>query len=353
MKTLAIESTCDDTSLAIVSMKEGRFVVECMVTDTQGMHTQYGGVVPELASRAHAESISDVYARLVEQHEWDIQDIHSISVAGSPGLPGSLVVGITAAYTLGAALDLPVLECHHIMWHVFSVLLDRERDMLQLPYMCLTVSGGHSDIYMVDDGWVMIDDAQQDELHIKRWHMGMWETYTVWPYIITKLVQTLDDAVGEAFDKVAKMLWGPYPGWPRIQQIAEDGWPHELIATRLRPLHTSDHFSFSGVKAQVHSLLEYLDRNNILVDDQMRADIAWRFQEIVTDALVAHMTKALDTKKAKTLWVVGGVSANSILRQKMSQLASDTDIPLYYPMSFAYCTDNAAMIGVVGLLGGE
>ncbi len=331
-------------------MEGGNFVVECMVTRSQGIHATYWGVVPELASRAHADTIAPLYQELCDTYEWDMLDLDSITIASAPGLPGSLVVGVTAAYTLWAALDLPVVETHHIMWHVFSVLLDRDIGILQLPYLCLTVSGGHSDIYIVDDWWLMIDDAKHDELYTKRWHMGIWETYVVWPYTVTKLVQTLDDAVGEAFDKVAKMLGGPYPGWPWIQQIAEDVWPDELIGTRLRKLNTSDQFSFSGVKAQVHSLLEYLSRNDIVVDDQMRADIAWRFQEIVTDALVSHTTKILNDTKAKTLWVVGGVSANSILRHKMSQLATQYTISLYYPASFSYCTDNAAMIGCVGLL---
>jgi len=326
-----------------------------MVSDAQGMHALYGGVVPELASRAHATKVVELYAHLQSKYKWDVTSVDSVSIASQPGLPGSVTVGVAAAHTIWQFLDKPVIECHHIMGHVFSILLDRERDILQLPYLCLTVSGGHSDIYVIDDWWLMIDDTDvvpYHDLHTKRWHIGIWDIYTVWPYTVTKLVQTLDDAVGEAYDKVAKMLWWPYPGWPWIDQLSQQWSSDKLIVSRIRKIDISDQFSFSGVKAQVHSLLEYLERNNILLTASVQADIARRFQGVVTDALMQKMTQYIDTlpNTPKVLWVVGGVSANSLLRTKMSQLAAEKNIALYYPNSFAYCTDNAAMIGVVGLL---
>jgi len=312
--------------------------------------------VPELASRAHATKVVELYAQLQSEYEWDVTSIECVSIASQPGLPGSVTVGVAAAHTIWQFLDKPVIECHHIMGHVFSILLDRDRDILQLPYLCLTVSGGHSDIYVIDDWWWDDEDmpSSASETHTKRWHIGIWDTHTVGPYTVTKLVQTLDDAVGEAYDKVAKMLWWPYPGWPWIDQLAQQWSSDELITSRIRKIDVSDQFSFSGVKAQVHSLLEYLERNNILLTASVQADIARRFQDVVTDALMRKMTQCIDTlpNTPKILWVVGGVSANSLLRTKLSQLAIDRDIALYYPNSFAYCTDNAAMIGVVWLLTG-
>jgi len=165
---------------------------------------------------------------------------------------------------------------------------------------------------------------------------------------VTKLVQTMDDAVGEAFDKVAKMLWGPYPGGPWIQQIAKKPqWEMlSLLQQRLRKLDVSGQFSFSGTKAQVHSLLEYLKRENIDFDDEMKAWIAWMFQERVSDAMVKKLAMLVEEHQPKTIGIVGGVSANTMLQEKASTLTGN----LYLPTQMKYCTDNAAMIGVVGIL---
>jgi N6-L-threonylcarbamoyladenine synthase len=400
VKTFAIESTCDDTSIAIVSYDDGVFVVDEMITHTQGMHQQYGGVVPEFASRAHAESFVDVLKEMIGIEtasplpSWSrpregeksrilsleiLKDIDCITVASQPWLPGSITMWVTAAYTLGEFLDIPVIEVNHIMGHVWSILLDRSLDILKMPYLCLTVSGGHSDVYMVQEAKTQkVEGSKRDDWH-KRGHMGIWESTVVGKFQVTKRIQTMDDAVGEAFDKVAKMLGGPYPGGRRIGERAihrESKWEtrviEDIVIQRLRKIAVSEQFSFSGIKAQVHSLLDYLKRmeqtpaqkfpspftgDTIPVfneDGTLREDIialiCWRFQEVVTDALVSKLEKEQQLCPAKTIWVVGGVSANTRLMEKVTTLWTSFGIDIYTPAQLRYTSDNAAMIGVVGLL---
>lgn len=223
MKTLAIESSCDDTSVAIIEYDNGYFSVKQMLTSDQtGLHNPYGGVVPELAYRAHAENILPLVEEIGGSSLKD--EIDMITVTGRPGLPGALLVGVNAAHTLGILRDKPVLEVNHIMGHVFSVLLERRLDINQLPYVCLTVSGGHSDIYVVTDkdSPYQISDVTEDNW-IKRQHLGIGEQLEVGPFSVTKLGQTRDDAAGEVFDKVARMLGGPYPGGAWLSELARDG----------------------------------------------------------------------------------------------------------------------------------
>lgn len=404
--TLSIESTCDDTSIALVTNHDGRFVVHRMLTYTQWSHNAYGGVVPEIASRDHAVRfprlisslwvtkkgsvvVSDVTRRRAldewvkefvgdiwewesywRREEWCLV-IDEITVASHPWLPWSIVAWVTTATFLWSYYDVPVREVNHIMGHVFSILLDREVSILQLPYLCLTVSGGHSDIYIVEElkDWkmetcrdVLLARPQNDSAWTrhKRWHMWICESIQVWPYTITKLVQTMDDAVGEVYDKVAKMLWGPYPWGAWIEQQAarrDDGLPrphdniHSVVHERLRKIDVGGQFSFSGIKAQVHSLLEYMKRHEIVLDEMTVCAIAHRFQDVVTDAMSRKMQAYIKLYTPRTVWVVWGVSANKIIRKKMLDVAQSEWIShVYTPVRMAYCTDNAAMIGAVGLL---
>ncbi len=355
--TLAIESTCDDSSVALVTYDQWTFVVEEMITHTQGMHAKFGGVVPEYASREHAVWLP----KLVQQILEDGREFDTVTVAASPGLPWSLVAGITTAHILAHTQDTPLQEVNHIMGHVFSILLDRNIDILQLPYLCLTVSWWHSDIYMVESWKLKVEsrDASQrqpesDKIWHKRKHVWIGESVMVGPYEVTKLVQTMDDAVGEAYDKVAKMLWGPYPGGPWLDGLTQSWESDEenihMIKNRIRKIDISDQFSFSGIKAQVYSLLEYLKREGIACDEQMQRDIATVFQDRIVDALVQKVENIISTTSPKTLGIVGGVSANSSLKEKTALLAQKYNIWVYMPHKMSYCADNAAMIGVVGLL---
>jgi len=368
VKTLAIETSCDDTSLAIVSFDWTIFSVEKMLAYTQTTeHAQRGGVVPELSARIHADKILVVLEELWGEALRD--EIDFISVTSHPGLPGALIVGITTAYSLSDLRKKPVVEVNHIMGHVFSILIDRKTSILQLPYLCLTVSGGHNDLYLVEDEESMTDDdiwlwgneervskdtLQASEIvsekaHTKYQHIAVWDNLEVWPYRITKLGQTIDDAGGEAFDKVARMLWGPYPGGKRVSDVAAWGKANEQIDLHAATLPDQPlNFSFSGIKSQVHNLVESWKLD--MQDDTVKADIAWRFQEEVTRNLADKLALAADKYFPKTIGIVGGVSANTRLREEVASHPDLFDQMLRVPKTFAYCTDNAAMIGVVGLL---
>ncbi len=352
--TLAIESTCDDSSIAIVTLAGGDFKLEKMITHTQGMHQKYGWVVPEYASREHTVWLPKLIEEMnIKQLNWKVLTlidwkeiyIDSISVASHPWLPWSIVAWVSTAHALWHSFWLPVIEVNHIMWHVFSILLDRNISILDLPYLCLTVSGGHSDIYLVLDNKIHIESTLHNHLFHKLDHVWVWEVINVGPYQAIKLVQTMDDAVGEAFDKVAKMLGWPYPGGPWINKLAATWVKDERISQRLRKIDISGQFSFSWIKAQVHSLIEYLKREEIVLDESMLANICRLFQDRVTTALSQKFQQSIDTHSPKTLWVVWWVSANTVLQDKSIAMWE-----IYFPTKIQYCSDNAAMIGVVALL---
>lgn len=357
MRTLAIETSCDDTSLAVVVFADDTFVVEKILAYTQTKeHQKRWGVVPELAARTHAEKILVILDELA----LDWSTIDTISVTAYPGLPWALVVGVTAAYTLGSLHNKPVIEVNHIMGHVFSVLVERSPEVLQFPYVCLTVSGGHNDLYMVKNKtWKVEHDEQlipNDIWQItptKHNHLAIWQSLDVWPYTVTKLGQTIDDASGEVFDKVARMLWGPYPGGKWIGDEAALR-PQQVTKSPLPVFHAARlpdqpyNFSFSGIKGQIYQQIEN-GQITITTDEQKQA-VAYAFQEEVTDVLVDKLKKAVRAYDAKTIGVVWWVSANLRLREKITtdDLLWACDVLL--PTKFVYCTDNAAMIGVVGLI---
>ncbi len=385
IKTLAIETSCDDTSLAVVAYENGNFVVEKLIAFAQiDLHAPYGGVVPELANRSHTDKI----IRLLEELGGnDLKDeIDFISVTAYPGLPGALVVGVTTATMLGKMRNKPVVEVNHIMWHVFSILPDRNEEILQTPYICMTVSGWHNDIYVVEWGKWYKEGVSESEQpipevesnsagvgaetrtnglrapdapdwinpHHKRNHLAIGESTQVGNYSVTKIGQTLDDASGEAFDKVSRMLGGPNPGGVRISELAKKWTTDERVDLRASFLAAEEfNFSFSGLKSQVHYLLGKYAETGVVVDDQLKANIAYMFQEEVAHVLAKKLIQAAEHYNAKTIWLAGWVSANGRVRERVAELLAknyQTPIPWWTPAKMVYCTDNAAMIGTAGLL---
>ncbi len=352
-RTLAIETSCDDTSVSIVRAEAWHFVVEQLKSFSQiDLHQQYGGVVPELAYRSHAEKIVPLLASLGDKDFFASLD--NICVTAAPWLPGALVVGITTAYTLGAIYKLPVIEVDHIMWHVFSVLLERNIEDLKLPAICLTVSGGHNDIYVITDTATVPQTKNEDLQRHKRGHLPVWSTRQVGPFTVTKLAQTMDDAAGEVFDKVARMLDGPYPGGARIGQQALLWKENPQREFRVRAQHDEEWlFSFSGIKGQVQQRIQHRVTAYGPLTDADRADIAFGFQEAVVEALASKVAYYTTQQHAQSVRIVWGVSANHRLREVVQQhlaLEYQTAMHILFPKQFVYCTDNAAMIGVCGVL---
>lgn len=359
-----------------------------MLTYTQN-HTKHWGIVPEYASRDHAKRLptitqdmwiqdvdggifadmtpyssndwvkeyrpEDQQKQYGERHHWSLK-IDSITVATHPWLPGSLVSGITTAHFLSAYYKLPLYEVNHIMGHVFSIILDRHINILELPYLCLTVSGGHSDIYLIEE-WtrkknISKETASDDSMRHKRWHTWLWESLHIGPYTATKLVQTMDDAVGEAYDKCAKMLWGPYPWGYRMDCLAKEWTDDEYLATQLRKIVMKEQFSFSWIKSQMSALMWVYKNDWIDITENLKQNIARQFQRRTTDALIEKLASCIETYSPKTIWVVGWVSANSELRKKVETLSIHHNMKdqSYVPASLRYCVDNAAMIAVPWLL---
>ena len=338
MKTLAIETSCDDTSLALVNYEDWSFKVEQLLAYSQIQeHQKFWGVVPELASRLHSEKI----IALLQTIWFDkIQKVDFISVTTQPGLPGSLVVGKTVAYELGAFFGKEVVPVHHIVGHIFSILLERKPEELSFPLVILTASGGHNDIYLIEKR----EDPES------RQDFGSFEFSG---FRITKVGWTLDDAAGECFDKVSRMLGGPYPGGLRISQKASLGKPNPLVQfKRIFLAHEKFEFSFSGMKSQVSFLLEHLERDWIALTEQLVCDIAYEFQEAVVEVLSKKLIQAAEHFGAKALALAGGVSANTRLCNAIPELLSKKQLacPFFIPVKKVYSTDNGAMIGLAGLL---
>lgn len=387
LSTLAIETSCDDTSLAVVRYENGHFFVDQLQAYSQiADHQAYGGVVPEIAFRLHSEQILALLQHFPESIRTHID---TISVTTHPWLAGSLLVGKTVAHMLWHQYQKPVLSINHIHWHLFSLLLERSIDELQFPRVVLTASGGHNEIYVVEK--TTTDDIN----HISSSFSQQWSTQQNGPadhsahsaeipwgdtqnttkssiiadnqtvistkifgnLVVTKLGKTLDDAAGECFDKVARMLGGPYPWGAWIGQQALLWKPNPQY--RFKRVMLEDHdnpydFSFSGMKSQVYNLLQKCEREWIVVAGQLLYDIAYEFQEAVVDVLVQKLTQAALQYKAQTVWIVWWVSANDRLFDQASDAIYDAckKKPLR-PVKKVYSTDNGAMIGAVGLLLGE
>lgn len=308
---LGIESSCDETAAAVV--KNGREVLSNVINSQIDIHKRYGGVVPEIASRCHIEAVNAVIDEALEKAGVTFDDIDAIAVTYGPGLVGALLVGVSAAKALSYALKKPLVNVHHIKGHICSNYVAHHD--LKPPFVCLVASGGHSHI-------VYAKDFLEYEI------MGM----------------TRDDAAGEAFDKIARVLGLGYPGGPKIDALAKEGNPHAVEFPRVKMAEDSLDFSFSGVKTAVINHIHKLDQKG---EEYNKADIAASFQEAVCDALVSHTIEAANRKNLKTIVIAGGVASNSALREKMTTEAQKRGIDVLYPPP-VLCTDNAVMIASAG-----
>lgn len=306
MKILAFETSCDETSVAIV--QNGKKVLSNIISTQIEIHKEYGGVVPEIASRHHIENILPVYKEAMEKAKCNLDDIDYIAVTNTPGLIGSLLVGLMFAKSLSYANKIPLIPINHIDGHIFSNFLEND---VNLPAVSLVVSGGHTDLYYIE---------KKEEI-IK----------------IEKMGETLDDAVGETYDKVARILGLEYPGGPRIDEMSNLG---EDILKIKKPNTENYDFSFSGIKTYITN---YVNKEKMRNNEIKKEDISKSLQEIVVNILYDKVLKAVEEKKVKTVLVAGGVSANKGLRKKF-ELFKERNIEVHFP-KFEYCTDNAAMIG--------
>jgi N6-L-threonylcarbamoyladenine synthase len=313
MKVLTIETTCDETAAAVVT--DRLEVLASVVASQDELHQRFGGVVPEIASRAHVERILPVIDETLRKAGLGLTDLDAIAVANTPGLAGSLLVGLTAAKTLCLATGLPLLAVNHLQAHIYACRMTSGRDVF--PCVGLIVSGGHSNLYRC---------------------AGATD--------FTPLGATIDDAAGEAFDKVASLLGLPYPGGPSIQKAAEAGNPQAIRFPRpLLDDRSRLDFSFSGLKTAVRYLVAgpgKISADPSRLTSQEVADIAASFQEAVVDCLVGKAELALERSGFKTLCVGGGVAANKRFRERLAESAAAKGHELHIP-PFSLCTDNAVM----------
>lgn len=308
MYILAIESSCDETSASII--KNGREEISTVVLSQMDTHANFGGVVPEIASRMHIENITMVLEECLDKSGLTMDDIDAIAVTYAPGLIGSLLVGLMAAKTLAFVYDKPLIPVHHIAGHIYANNLVKS---LEFPLISLVVSGGHTElVYMKEN------------------------------YSFEKLGGTLDDAVGEAYDKVARVIGLPYPGGPRVDKLAAEG---QDVYDLPVPLNDDSYdFSFSGLKSAVVNLVHNeKQRGNEVIPENVAAS----FQNRVTEILVKKTMKALKEYDVHNLIVAGGVAANKGLRAKLISECEKCGVDLTLP-EIKYCTDNAAMIGAAG-----
>jgi N6-L-threonylcarbamoyladenine synthase len=305
---LAIESSCDETSASVI--KDGKVLNN--IVATQSVHEKYGGVVPELASRAHQENIIPVVQEAIISAGIDKSELGAIAFTRGPGLMGSLLVGVSFAKALAYARGIPLIEINHMQAHILAHFIDDPKP--NFPFICLTVSGGHTQLVLVKD------------------HLDM-----------TVIGETQDDAVGEAFDKTAKLLGLPYPGGPMIDRYAKDGNPKAFVfpITRMPGLN----YSFSGIKTAVLYFLRDQLKENVQFIEQNRADLCASIQYSLVEMLLIKLKEAVKQFGVNEIAIAGGVSANSGLRNTLTDLAAKKGWNLYIP-KFEYCTDNAAMIAM-------
>lgn len=304
---LAIETSCDETAASVI--QNGNTVLSNIVVSQIESHKRFGGVVPEVASRHHVESITRVVENALHEANVTPKELDAVAVTYGPGLIGALLVGVNAAKAFSFAHDLPLIPVHHITGHIYANQLEHD---VQFPLIALIVSGGHTELVKMED-------------HLQFEVIG----------------ETLDDAVGEAYDKVARVIGLPYPGGPEIDKLSKEG-----IDTYNFPRALQDegyNFSFSGLKSNVINTLHNERQKNIEI---IPANVAKSFQESVVDVLTTKTMRALNEENIKTLIVAGGVAANSGLRERFETLTKESGVELYIP-SLKYCTDNAAMIGAV------
>lgn len=301
---LSIESSCDETSIAII--KNGNECIYMNISTQMDTHALYGGVVPEIASRMHTEAITLVLEDVLTKSNMKIEDMDAIAVTYAPGLMGSLLVGVEFAKTLSFLYDIPLIAVNHMAGHIYANNLTSK---LEYPLIALVVSGGHTNIVLMKDD-----------------------------YEFEVLGKTLDDAIGEAFDKVARVLGLKYPGGPNVEKLALDG----KNTYKLGNVHVDNYdLSYSGLKSSVINLVHNETQRG---NEIRKSDLACTFQEIAIKQLVDKTKKALQDYDIKNLIVAGGVSANKYLRSELTKLCNELNVNLSIP-EFKYCTDNAAMIG--------
>lgn len=311
MIILGIESSCDETSIAILKYnEEDKITVLSNVISSQiDIHEKFGGVVPEIASRQHTKNISFVLDEAIKEAKISLKDITAIAVAVGPGLIGALLVGVSFAKALAYSLNVPIIPVHHIAGHISANYITH-KDLVP-PYISLVVSGGHSHIILVED-------------------------YTKFKI----LARTRDDAVGEAFDKVARVVGLGYPGGPKVSKLAEQGKnTYKLPTTKFE---NSLDFSFSGIKTAVLNIANK-EKENLRI-----ADVCTSFEENVTDVLVDHTIKVAKEMNIKDISIAGGVSANRVLREKLVKRGREENLNIFLPET-KYSTDNAAMIAAYGI----
>jgi N6-L-threonylcarbamoyladenine synthase len=309
--TLAIESSCDETSAAV--LRGGRTLLSNIIATQIPVHQKFGGVVPEIASRKHIVNVMPVIDEALRQAKVALNDIDQIAVTYGPGLVGALLVGVSAAKSLAFSLGVPLIGVNHLEGHIFANFLSAPN--LEPPFMALVVSGGHTSLVQVKgyNHFVL---------------MG----------------QTRDDAAGEAFDKVARVMGLPYPGGPQIDRLAKDGNPAAIDFPKALQDKGNYEFSFSGLKSAV---LNYLNSMKLKQQPVNKADVAASFQRAVIEVLVAKALEAMHATGMRTLVLAGGVAANSALEGRLREAAQAQGIRFYYP-STVLCTDNAAMIACRG-----
>ncbi|MBQ8598034.1 MAG: tRNA (adenosine(37)-N6)-threonylcarbamoyltransferase complex transferase subunit TsaD [Lachnospiraceae bacterium] len=308
---LAIESSCDETAAAVV--ENGREVLSNIIYSQIALHTEYGGVVPEIASRKHIEKINQVIEQALLDADKKLDEITAIAVTYGPGLVGALLVGVSAAKAISFASSIPLVGVHHIEGHISANYIENKE--LEPPFICLVVSGGHSHLVVVKD-------------------YGEYEI----------IGRTRDDAAGEAFDKVARAIGLGYPGGPKIDKVSKEGNPEAVRFPRAKVGDAEYDFSFSGLKSAV---LNYLNSCQMKGEEISVPDVAASFQKAVTDVLVEHSMDAVAKYGYKKFAIAGGVASNSSLRAAFEKACKEAGIEFYHP-SPIYCTDNAAMIGVAG-----
>lgn len=315
---LGIESSCDDTAAAVI--KDGKLLAN--VVATQNIHKLYGGVVPELASRAHQQNIIPVVDQAIKSAGINKEDISAIAFTSGPGLMGSLLVGVSFSKAFAMGLNIPMIEVNHMQGHILAHFIEtstptpNSNTIPSFPFLCLTVSGGHTQIVLVKD------------------HFDM-----------AVIGETIDDAAGEAFDKAAKIMGLPYPGGPLIDKFAAEGNPKAFSFTK--PQIQELNFSFSGLKTGFMNFITKETAKNPNFVEENKADICASLQATIIEILLLKLKKAAKQTNIKQIAIAGGVSANSGLRAALQRLEQELEWKIFIP-KFEYCTDNAAMIAITG-----
>lgn len=311
MITLAIESSCDETSVAI--LKDSREILSNIISTQIPVHRKFGGVVPEIASRKHIVNIMPVLDEALSKAKVKLSDVNQVAVAYGPGLVGALLVGVSAAKALAFSLGVPLIAVNHLEGHIFANFLSHPQ--LEPPFVALVVSGGHTTLINMYD----------------------YNSFSL-------IGQTRDDAAGEAFDKVARLLGLPYPGGPQIDKLAKSGNPKAINFPEALMQGHNHEFSFSGLKSAVINYIHNAEQKKLEIN---KADVAASFQATVVDILVHKTILAAKDMQTKTVVLAGGVAANSLLEQSLTKECEKHGFDFYFP-SKILCTDNAAMIACRG-----